>query len=227
MYLSKLDLNTKLRGVYRLLSDVYSQHRFVMSAFPDMDRSQKVGQGAQRVANVLYRTEMTSDKRNFSLLVQSADEPDWNKTIALHPDVICICKQKEDNRVFEIGDRLRFRLRANPTVCRVNRDQAGNPNPKREGLYKEAEQLDWLVRVANLSGFNVNPETVLVTDLGKQDGYKPSSETALEKNNIKCFMADFNGTLTVTDSKALHEAIQKGVGRGKAWGCGLLSLAKA
>ena len=34
------------------------------------------------------------------------------------------------------------------------------------------------------------------------------------------------GTLLVTDSNCLSRAITDGIGRGKAWGCGLLSLAK-
>ena len=227
MYLSKLDLNTGNSGVYRLLADVYSQHRFVMTAFPDFLASSTSHQGAQSAGNILYRTETTSDRRGVSILVQSGEEPNWDKTNDVHPDSIRFCNQKEDSRVFSNGDNLRFRLRANPTVCRVNRDSEGNRNPKRVGLYKEEEQLEWLSRIGERHGFSVNLQAVLVTDLNKKDGYKPADETGSQKQSIKCYMVDYDGKLTVTDAEALHRALQHGIGRGKAWGCGLLSLAKA
>lgn len=227
MFLSKVELNLRHRETYRLLADVYAQHRFVMSAFPNLPPNSEREQGAQRQLNVLYRVETRKQFEQVFLLVQSGTEPDWSKTEQFHPGVICNAKSGTDKRVFANGERYRFRLRANPTVCRVNRDATGKRNPKREGLFTEAAQLAWLVNIAERSGFRVNPEAILVTPQGKRDGAKQADSADGQRQSIKCFTVDFDGLLTVTDADLLINALWDGIGRGKAWGCGLLSLLKA
>lgn len=225
MFLSKVVLNTRHRDTYRLLADVYAQHRFVMTAFPELAKPLVNGQGPQRQLNVLYRLEAPSDSHVY-LLVQSAEEPDWTKTINLHPGIIRESPHKADSRSYEQGEQLRFRLRANPTVCKVNRDADGRRNPKREGLVKEADQLAWLVRTAQRAGFAINPEAVLVTPRGKQGGVKPTLETSGRTNSITALAVDFDGRLVVTDLEIFAQSLSEGIGRGKAWGCGLLSVTR-
>ena len=232
MFLSKVTLNLRRHRTAFLLADLYAQHRFVMSAFPDgllTEAGQKAG--AQQSAGVLYRTETgETDERLQSafLLVQSELEPDWERVAELHPDLICASLAKELRLTFEKKETYRFRLRASPTICYTNRDEDGVRHPRRSGLFTEPEQKAWLDRIAQRSGFEFDPNRLLVTPLNRREGEKVENKAGDEgrREHIRCFQVDFDGVLTVTEASAFMEAFLKGVGRGKAWGCGLLSLAK-
>ena len=74
MYLSRLVINPRNPDARRDLDDLYSMHRRVMSAFPQVD-----GPGDARTQlAVLHRLDV--DQRNGAtvLLVQSGLTPDWN-----------------------------------------------------------------------------------------------------------------------------------------------------
>lgn len=228
MFLSKVTLNPRHRRTYRLVSDLYAQHRFVMSAFPDGKGTEYEHEGTQSEQGVLYRQETLSQSDTFFFLVQSLTAPDWTRTETLHPNVICRAEWKEDIRTYVKGGRYRFRLRASPTVCRVNREADGaRGKPTRTGLFTEEEQRAWLVRTGARCGFHIAPEAVLITPRGKQDGQKPPGADGRQRHTITCFTVDYDGLLIVTDAERFLAALREGVGRGKAWGCGLLSLARA
>jgi len=228
MFLSKVTLNMRHRMTYRLASDLYAQHRFVMSAFPDLRVTDRENEGAQDQQGVLYRLETDRQAECMFFLVQSRVEADWNRTRELHRDVLCSDQSKEDRRLFATGERYRFRLRASPTVCRVNRDAEGiRKASKRLGLYREQEQRDWLARIGERGGFEIRPEAVLITPQGKREGYKPTPGGRRPHDLVTCFMVDFDSTLFITDASLFSTAVHEGVGRGKAWGCGLLSLMRA
>jgi len=117
---------------------------------------------------------------------------------------------KEVKLALRQGQRLRFRLRANPTVKRGG---------KREGLLSEDEQIAWLNRKGTVHGFTVM--TVYVHDQRFEVG-KSGSE-----GEVRMFCATFDGHLTVSDPEKLLQAVENGIGSGKGFGNGLLSLARA
>jgi CRISPR system Cascade subunit CasE len=227
MFLSKVTLNTRHRTTYNLLADLYAQHRFVMSAFPDLRGSERQSEGSQSQQGVLYRLDTMKQSDEIFFLVQSMVAPEWGKAEALHRATICSAVFREWNPTFMQGARYRFRLRANPSVCRVNRDEAGKRNPKREGLFTEEAQRDWLIRTAERCGFGVQSEAVVITPKGKLEGAMPQNEGKRQTNMVTCFTVDFDGALFVKDAERFAVSLREGVGRGKAWGCGLLSLARA
>ena len=243
MFLSKVTLNLRRHRTAFLLADLYAQHRFVMAAFPDgllTEAGQKAEEGVQREgaqqkAGVLYRTEIGGTDERLQtafLLVQSELEPDWERVAELHPDLICASLAKELRLTFAEGEGYRFRLRASPTICYTNRDEDGVRHPRRSGLFTELEQKAWLDRIAQRSGFEIDADRLLVTPLDRREGEKMGNKAGdkagreREREHIRCFQVDFDGVLTVTEASTFTEAFRKGIGRGKAWGCGLLSLAK-
>ena len=117
-------------------------------------------------------------------------------------------------------DTLRFRLLANPT----KRLSAGCPGAKvdgrRVGLFKEAEQRDWLERKAAAAGFA--PLGVEVRPLSTIVSHKNPSKDRSRQSHLA---VQFDGRLRVTDPGRLSEAVQAGIGTAKAYGFGLLSLA--
>ena len=109
---------------------------------------------------------------------------------------------------------------------------------KRVGLATEGEQVRWLLRRADAGGFQIpgtwvdarHPETgepmqlpnfrVDVVPEGRDPNGKPGHAGE--------FLAvRFEGVLAVTDPEAFRATVAVGIGSGKAFGFGLLSLARA
>ena len=216
MYLSKLTLDPRSRQVRSGLSNPYELHRTLMRAFPSAE-----GGGPGRV---LFRLEtpIRSAQTGLILLVQSEKEPDWPKLGSPNgyhlPDGPN--NPKAFNPTFRPGQRLLFRLRANPTVKRYC---AAKDCSKRVGLLKEEEQRRWLDRKAEEGGFKVLAANV--TSEGKIGGKIRQPD---QKTHDLCLLAvRFDGLLQVADPDRFLAALQKGVGSGKGLGFGLLSLAPA
>lgn len=218
IYLSRLLLNPRSKQVHREARDPYQQHRTVMSAFPE---------ALPEDERVLYRLDLQPRTGQMTLLVQSQIEPDWSglagKDYLLPGDPFSDLPNpavKPIELSFRAGQMLSFRLRANPTK-RLLRDDPDRRYKKgqRLGLFEEADQLVWLRQKAETSGFAIG--NVHIVDEGFSSG------KTKEQQNLKFFAVRFEGHLQVTDPELLQQAIQNGIGPAKAFGCGLLSLARA
>jgi CRISPR system Cascade subunit CasE len=121
---------------------------------------------------------------------------------------------KEFHPEFAPHDRFRFLLRANPTVKHEG---------KRNGLLDGDQQRAWLLRKASQAGFAVDPDSLVVLAVrprvsrrSRQIDPEPHTHLAV----------DFSGLLCVTAPAAFREAFIRGIGPAKAYGFGLLSLAR-
>jgi CRISPR system Cascade subunit CasE len=154
------------------------------------------------------------------------------------------------------GDRLRFTLRANPVaqtrlarspdeqtalaaarLARGLREKTLLPQKRirhdvvmqlktslsaaEKEQYSEAELvqqsgLAWLARKAENLGFKLLEASA--------EGYQ---QHHFKKRGIKISTIDFNGVLEVTDPPLFIQALYNGIGPAKAFGCGLLSVARA
>lgn len=204
MFLSQLTLNERQSLVHRELGNAHKFHQRIMQAFPDEeDRATP-----REDWHILFRHEPDSDV----VLVQSALEPDWSKLPDgyLRRDVVKAVNlgvdQLSASRVFQ------FRLRANPS----KRDAK---TKKTIGFYHHPDQLAWLERQGDRCGFRLHNTDVIpapnVFGIKKQ-GTAP----------IRITTALFQGVLEVTDSDSFLSALKAGIGRGRSYGCGLLSLAR-
>lgn len=236
MYLSRLILNARSGATRRWLADCHALHRFIMSGFPADESA-----AARADLGVLYRVEPMSEPPDIPILVQSKIEPHW----MLESEAIKeISKPKSLGALLisiEDGGRYRFRLRANP-VRRVHRRSTLDLDPvknrgrvekvesagKRVELRREEDQIAWLKRRGEGSGFVIaatrlapaaEPTLALLPRaLAKSDGIRKDERVTLGT-------VLFEGTLQVTDASRFREAIIAGIGPGKAFGCGLLSIA--
>ena len=215
MFLSKLWLDPHHPKVRRDLANVYELHRSLLRAFPNRE----VG-GPGRV---LFRVDLgRGESREPVVLVQSEHRPEWSRLASGYR----VAPIKSLNGIeFSLGQRLRFQLRANPTkrlrAASVGRD--GNAvDPKwigqRVGLLIESEQEAWLRRKGEAGGFRLL-DVRLVSD----------GRTLARKDKSTLTMADvnFEGSLEVTDPASFFNTWQAGLGSGKAFGFGMLSLASA
>lgn len=115
----------------------------------------------------------------------------------------------------ETGQRWHFRLRANP-VHSVKR-QSGN----RGKIYAHVtvrQQEQWLSDRAESHGFNLQKDSFRVVQ-------REVRQFRRKDNKITLSMATFEGILTVTDNSLFLNALTCGIGRAKAYGCGLLTIA--
>lgn len=209
MYLSRLILSPRSRAVQRDLARPGEMHKTVLRAFPN--------DLAEATERVLYRLDQQPQTQHLCLLVQAQGKPDWSKLDAgyLLADMADNAAVKEVALRFQPGQRLAFRLRANPT----KRLSAGKGNiGKRIGLYTLEEQIQWLQCKGVQHGFAI--QSVLPTQQQRID--QRSSE-----RDLKFFSVQFDGILQVTDPERFLVAIQSGIGSGKAFGFGLLSVAAA
>jgi CRISPR system Cascade subunit CasE len=207
-----------------------AMHRTLMSAFPDGLRPH----GSARAAlDVLYRVD-TSYERPV-LLVQSAVYPNWARlppewTEDVNPPVV-----KEIGYLIQgIGDGavLRFKLIANPTKkisAKSGVDRAKN-NGRRVPLRGEAEWIPWLVRKGEQNGFRLAavysaPNIPDVRSIGqiRTKGLKLLPDGSPARLTFAGVV--FEGRLEVTEAGLFRTGIRGGIGSGKAYGYGLLSVA--
>lgn len=122
-----------------------------------------------------------------------------------------------------------------PDACQQRPD--GRRIGKRVELRREEERIQWLQRQGERSGFQLLTAR-LEPGLGQATGRDiaaaradPSPTLLGRQRNgsidrrLTLATALFEGELRVTDAQALRAAIENGIGPGKAFGCGLLSIA--
>lgn len=221
MYLSKLTFNPRSRDARRDMASAYELHRTILRAFADRESG---GPG-----RVLFRVEPVDDDRPPAVIVQSDKMPDWSR---LPAEVFArVDGPKLLNLAFRAGQRLRFRLRANPTVKR---------DGKRLGLLREEDHVRWLLRKARTSGFDILgaegipaeagvtlPATLRLQVVREGAVHSRKSSTDGEVGLMTHVAVRFDGLLRVTDPELFTQSLRGGIGAAKGLGFGLLSLARA
>lgn len=237
MFLSRLILNPRNPDVRRDLSDCQELHRTVMSAFP---QSSSDG-GARADLGVLYRVDTHPRTGQIALLVQSKVAPDWS---GLKPGYLLDTEGDVDNPAckpvdgqygsLEPGAVLVFRLRANPTrkIHTKSGPDGQRRNGKRVELRKEADQVQWLRRKGGgafrLLSVRANPQVpnVRATEAKLVGLPRTASEASAGAKRITLASVLFEGELQVADADRFRQLLTDGIGPGKAYGCGLLSVAR-
>jgi CRISPR system Cascade subunit CasE len=202
MLLSQLTLDRTNRQSMRLVADIYRLHKAVMSGFAAYADSPRV----------LFRLEPEVVEGMLRLLVQSNVAPAW-ELFSERCKGLVDARMKEFSPVFRFGDTFRFRLRANPTVKR---------NGKRYGLVRDDSLEEWLQKKGDRLGVRFN--RLMAIDEGYAAGRKEKDE---RKELVKLKLVRFEGLLSVTEPQDFNLALAQGIGPAKAFGCGLLSLARA
>ena len=217
MYLSRLLLDPRSRLVYQDLANCQALHQRVMSAFDTV-----AGPGRSSL-KVLHRVDPRPGSGDPMLLVQSAEAPDWSRlpssylqagSAAANP----ACRPVDETyAALRAGQVAQFRLRANPTrkIDTASGADGGKRNGRRIDLRREEDQLAWLMRKGEQHGFGVlRVQTRPDRALGQRHGGRLTFGGVV-----------FDGLLVVRDEALFRAALEHGVGSGKAYGFGLLSIA--
>ncbi len=214
MYFSRVTLNraaepSRLAEVAR--ADAYRAHQYLWELFPGVQDSER---------EFLFRRNEHGPWPEFYLV--SARPPE-------DPRGVWWVEHKDYRPQLAVGNQLAFQLRANPVVTR--RDEHGKH--KRHDVimdakrsFAEAERpplaqlvqekgVAWLSRRAEDHGFSIKPGEV------QADGYR-RHEMGRRRGRVQFSSVDFAGLLTVTDPERLREALLRGIGPAKGFGCGLM-----
>ena len=222
MYLSRLRLAVRSREALRDVGDCQQMHRTLMSAFPDVEV-----ESARQEHAVLYRLDLSPDGAPV-VLVQSRVAPRWEslptgyassaETVSLDPLL---------DRM-EPGSTALFRLLANPTrkIDTKSGPDGVRRNGRRVDLRTDDERLAWLERKAALAGAELRRASgaldARVAGEQRVVGYRGASRP---RSRVTLAGVLFEGTVRIVDPARLRQAVGAGIGSGKAYGFGLLSLA--
>ena len=105
----------------------------------------------------------------------------------------------------------RFEIVINP----VKRDSRSK---KRMPLRSREEVARWFLEKASAWGFEVQESSFQVAEINADVFWKGEQKVTLGKARV-------TGTLTVVDKERFTQSVCRGIGHGKAFGCGLLQVA--
>ncbi len=230
MYLTRAFLDPKSRDVRADLRNPESLHKTVMRAFPG-----DAGPSARSALAVLHRLDQDRGDR-LVLLVQSRTRPvverwpagyvlDMGGDIDLAFSGVgenpAVRNVERERAALRPGARFAFRLRANTTkkIDTKSAADGARRHGRRVPVRGDDERLRWFARRAEAAGFAVDQNEVRITEVAASGGRGGKSVTVAG--------AVFEGILVVSDVDRFVRALEAGIGPAKAYGFGLLSIAKA
>ncbi len=229
MYLSQMILNPRDRRVRRDLADPSEMHRTLLQLFvPEAEPT------AFRARHgVLFRIEPRTAGEGPVVLMQSITEPDWSRLAVREAYFLQAGKKNPATKSVDAqydslaeGQALQFRLRANPTkkIDTKTRADGTKSNGKRVPLREPEALAAWLWRKGEQGGFAPagDPRTSVRAN--------PEEDVIARRKGNRSVMTFgavlYEGRLRITDANAFRAMLQAGVGPGKAFGFGLLSVAR-
>lgn len=233
MYMTRFRFNTHRPGARKLLSSPQVLHAAVMGGFPGLLPSAPGG------PRVLWRVDRNARAEVF-LYVVSPDRPDLTHMVeqAGWPAAPEGTWRTHDYTDFlkrlEAGQTWAFRLTANPTHSIRRKDDEPT---KVTAHVTPRHQAGWLLQRQETGGFQIVRKPPEQQRIPGEDEYEllvhgrdtrvfDKRENATgRRNRVPLVKATFDGRLTVTDPEALRRTLCLGLGRAKAYGCGLMTLA--
>ena len=209
MYLSRIELDTSRRSTMKALDMPNLIHGAVESSFP-----------GERVRN-LWRIDPLQGRLYLLLVSPAKPEPqklaqqfgvpgqDWETR-----DYGPLLARIQPDSVW------RFRLTANPTKSCAAKESGlrGSVHAHVSTRYQE----QWLLRQAEKHGFRLMEDGFSVVHT-KWFTFRKGDAS----KRVTLLSVTYEGVLQVTDSALFREALTQGIGRGKAYGMGMLTVVRA
>ncbi len=209
MYLSRIKLNTTLQNTIKALVAPNMFH----GAIENCEKCEK-----NERTRKLWRIDNLYGERY--LLILSETQIDFSD-VANQFSGYCEYESKSyDSLVERItdGSKWQFKLRANPTVQKYDEKKGRG---KVIAHTVNSLQEEWLSKQSKKYGFSLSDGEWLVTH-SQWYIFKKKKEC---KSSVKIFAVTYEGTLTVTDKELFKNALINGIGREKAFGMGMLTVA--
>ncbi|MEJ5927026.1 type I-E CRISPR-associated protein Cas6/Cse3/CasE [Corynebacterium sp. H128] len=215
---TKVLINPARRKGRSYLTNPHTLHAAVMSSFPpDMDLSTE---------RVLWRLDKRDHEHILYLVgpekptaAHIVDEAGWDVRPQQTADYDRLLSQLVK------GQRWSFELVANPTYSET---VANKERGKVKAHVSAPKQLEWLHKKAEYMGVSFGPlgESSAQVVGRKTLDFNRTRPDGTRGNRVHLVTARFAGQLEVTDVEKLRRTLVTGIGRGKGYGCGLLTLAR-
>ncbi|MFE9426466.1 type I-E CRISPR-associated protein Cas6/Cse3/CasE [Kitasatospora sp. NPDC006697] len=211
LWLSRILPDQRHGGARKDLAAAVDMHHRLMSLFPD-----HIGDEARAALKILFRVEDSAT--GPQILLQSAQPPDADRLPAGYGSMVT-------KPLGPLLDALQPDL---PVRFRIAASPIRKPGRTTRELYKLSAVVplsgaaadEWWTRQAEASGLKIT--TLHSVPLDAATGTRRQ-----DSNRIKHNRTQFDGTAVITDPALLRTRITDGIGKGKAYGCGLLSIAPA
>lgn len=212
IWLTRITPHPASRDARRDLGDAVHLHRRLMSLFPD-----EAGPDPRAALGVLHRTD--DSPTGPCIIMQSTHQPDLSRL----PQTYATAITRDLGPLLAAlrpGINVHFRCVASPVR---------KPGATTRSLYNlpavvpltGAHADEWWMRQADTAGLKVL--TLHSQPLDSATGVRGKPGTGQQR--IRHARTRFDGTATVIDPDQLRTKLTDGIGRGKAYGCGLLTLA--
>ncbi len=230
MYLSRVLLDSRRRETAKLMGSAQAMHAAVMTACATAS-TDTVTRG-----RVLWRVDPRS-RAEHDLYIASPTHPVLEQLAGKTGPVDEFEAQTADYDPFlsrlSVGQRWRFRLTANPVRSEKSsgaEHSRGRVRPHRTPAY----QLKWFEERVSRYGVTLVPSgdgssgvVVRSRSTSRFSRRSVGADGAGRRDRVEITMATYDGLLEVRDVEQLRECLVNGIGRAKAYGCGLMTLAPA
>lgn len=210
-FLARIRPNPHSRDVQRDLRYAAEMHKTLMRMVPD-----QLGDAPRQQAGLLFRLDDTADES--ILLVQSTTPlapdrlPPGYGTTQVKSLAPMLAALRKDLCV-------RYRVTVSPVKCERRTSADGTLERGKLIPVKGPDADQWWQRKAEAAGLHLL--TTLPTPAA------PAVSHPKDSRRVKHTLLRYDGTAAVTDPDALAHALLAGIGRGKSYGAGLLTLAPA
>ena len=230
MFLTRFQVNPRRRDSSKLLASPQVMHAAVLSSFPDAMAA------PGDPGRVLWRLDRLGGK--LLLIIASPKKPDLTHLVeqAGWPSLEPAWETRDYAPLLErivAGQRWAFRLTANP----IHSLPPVNGKRGRVLGHRTVEhQLGWLVGRSEQHGFSLVEHDAQQLNAATEELVSVTVPTARVTNSqvlrfargastVTLRSATFDGLLEVIDAEVFKHALTSGIGSGKAYGCGLLTIA--
>ena len=213
MYLSRIMLNTKKRETMRALSLPNVLHGAVEQSFSEKEKRK------------LWRIDWLNEARN--LLVLSEEAPDFTHISKQfgYPSSESPWEIKDYHLLLsrlQAGQDWHFRLCANPVRSSFKKKDKASGRGKVFAHVTQEQQRQWLLMKAETCGFILKEDEF---DVVHTQWFKFNKGNDSQRE-VTLRTATFEGKLTIANLESFKQTLLSGVGRAKAYGCGLLTIAR-
>lgn len=224
MYLSKINLCNSPQGREQLVrlgrNGAYAAHQLLWKLFPETEKR-----------DFLFREEQELNGfPEFFVLSQR---------LPISMPQLFNVQTKPFAPRLGVGDRLAYKLRVNPTIClkspsgksqrhdvlmhaksQAKEEGLDDPVTIQERMTQSAQ--DWLADTHRLSRWGIQLD--MHPDV---ECYMQHQVTQGKGRKIRFSSVDLQGVLTITEPEHFTAALCSGLGRAKAFGCGLMLVRRA
>ena len=212
MYLSRIELATQNHNTRRALLSPQILHAAIEGCFPNK---------ATEKERKLWRLDLLHDK--LYLLLLSPEVP----SLTHFSEQFCTSGTVGETKNYDLflatiraGQQWQFRLRGNAVHSVVENKERG----VRGKIYAHVtaqRQREWLIKKSTTCGFTLDKHSFEAVETNQLHFQRNKGNPPVIINATV-----FEGGLMVTDAEMFTQALTHGVGRAKAYGCGLLTIAK-